>query len=522
MKNKLLLGLAAFAITLAAVSIGLSDSNGKLGHGGAPSENTCSESACHGAGQGGLADNMGPGNITISCSNMPGWVYTPGQIYHFTVTVTQAGCNLFGFSAVAVNNGNGNAGSMTVTDNTHTRTGSPYGSTRAYITHTGFSSPLPGTATTTNPAMFIYDWTAPASNVGPIRIYFDGLAANNDLLEDAADNVYSGTQTITPASSVSSPLVMTSLNPGASFPIYLRTTAGVPSVPQSFDVAGLALTANLNVSVPAPFELSLSSGGGFSSSPISIAPVAGSVAATKIYIRYNPALSGSATATITVMSTGATSAVGYANSAIATPVISAPSVASLPTFTTVVGTPSAIDSFTVTSSGLVDNLNITAPAQFQISMHRYTAYVSAESDPIFIPTWGYSGMKVYVRYNPSVAGTHSGNVVISSTGATSKTVAVNGVSSATSIADALLNDNFNLFPNPSSGGAKMQFNLLTDQQLQITLNNLEGKMIRKITEGSFAKGKNELNIDCSDLPKGLYFVHIRSNEKDTYEKLILQ
>jgi hypothetical protein len=109
----------------------------------------------------------------------------------------------------------------------------------------------------------------------------------------------------------------------------------------------------------------------------------------------------------------------------------------------------------VTSSGLVDNLNITAPAQFQISMHRYTAYVSAESAPIFIPTWGYSGMKIYVRYNPSVAGTHSGNVVISSTGATSKTVAVNGVSSATSVAEMTSENQFNLFPNPTSSEAKL-------------------------------------------------------------------
>ena len=522
MKKTLLIGICGLAIIAYTLSPALSDSTGKLTHASAPNENSCSESGCHGSGQGGLADNAGPGNITISCSNMPGWVYTPGQVYHLTVTVTQASCSLFGFSSVAVNKGNGNAGSMVVTDNTHTRAGIPYGGTKSYITHTGLLSTAPGTATTTNPAVFNYDWTAPSINMGPIRFYFDGLAANNNLLEDAGDNVYTGSQIINPLSPVSSPLVMSTLNPSSTFPFYLRTTTGVPSVSQNFDVAGLSLTGNLTISVPSPFELSTSSASGFSTTAINIAPTAGSVAATKIYIRYNPTLPGSTTATITVSSAGATSTLGYSNGAIATPSIAAPSSSSLATFNTIVGTPSSLDSFTVSSSSLVDNQVITAPAQFQISMHRYTAFVSAEVAPIFIPTWGYSGMKVYVRYNPSVSGTHSGNVVISSTGAASRNVAVMGISTSLGINEKMSENDFQVYPNPTNDYATLSFTLSSEQNISISLRNIEGKEMKMVEQRSFAKGTNELKINTENLPKGLYFIRIKGKEKEVYKKIIVQ
>jgi Secretion system C-terminal sorting domain len=522
MKKKLLSGIIACSIILTAISISLSDSTGKFIASGATNENTCSQSGCHGAGQGGLADNVGPGSIAISCSNMPGWVYTPGQVYHLTVTVSQSACNLFGFSSLAVNNANANAGSMVVTDNVHTRSGTPYGSVKNYITHTGLTSASPGTATTSNPAIFNYDWTAPAINMGPIRFYFDGLAANNNLLEDAGDNVYSSSQVITPVTAVTSPLVMCTLNPSATFPFYLRTTTGTPSTPQNFDVAGLALTGNLIVSVSAPFEISTSSASGFAVAPINLIPSAGGIAATKIYIRYNPSLGGALTAAISVSSAGATSMGGYANGAIASPIISSPSVASLATFTTIVGTPSTVDSFTVTSSALVNNLVITAPAQFQISLHRNTGYLNSNSYPIFIPTWGYTAMKVYVRYNPSVAGTHTGNIVISSTGATSKSVAVVGISTGASVSEALSENNINVFPNPTSHSATLDFNLTVNQELNIVLKNIEGKEIKTISQTSFTKGNNQIAIDCSELAKGLYFIGITANNTTVFKKFIVE
>src|ERR1700741_764898 len=107
MKKNFYLSGSIAVLTVLSINIALSDSNGKLGNSGAPGESTCSQPHCHGAGNGngstgGLADNLGPGSIAISCSNMPGGVYVPGTVYHMTVTVTEAGKSLFGFDAVAV------------------------------------------------------------------------------------------------------------------------------------------------------------------------------------------------------------------------------------------------------------------------------------------------------------------------------------------------------------------------------------------------------------------------------------
>lgn len=61
---------------------------------------------------------------------------------------------------------------------------------------------------------------------------------------------------------------------------------GTPSDEQTFDVSGEYLTADLEVTAPVNYEVSLTSGSGFAPS-VSIANTAGSVTATPIYVRLN-------------------------------------------------------------------------------------------------------------------------------------------------------------------------------------------------------------------------------------------
>ena len=201
MKTKItLLFSAVFLILFAGIyNVAVSDSSGKLTNTGSPNESTCSQTNCHGSGNGngtlgGLPDNGGLGSISITCGNMPGWVYTPGTTYNFTVTVTQSACNLFGFSCIGLNMGSNGVGTFGVTDAVHTHTGTPINSTKNYITHNNTNTLTATMATTVNPAVFKFNWTAPATNVGPLKFYFDGVAANANTQEDAGDNVYSGSQ----------------------------------------------------------------------------------------------------------------------------------------------------------------------------------------------------------------------------------------------------------------------------------------------------------------------------------------
>ncbi|MFL5753132.1 MAG: choice-of-anchor V domain-containing protein [Bacteroidia bacterium] len=520
MKNNLyLFGSIALLIGL-SINIALSDSNGKLGNSGAPGESTCSQSHCHGAGNGngstgGLADNMGPGSIVLSCSNMPTGTYSAGTTYNMTVTITEAGKSLFGFDAVAVDNGMSNAGTIALTDPTHTRKGTPLNSGSMYITHQ--SAPA-GQPTTTNPANFSFDWT-PTANVGPVTFYFDGIAANNDQKENAGDNVYKGSMVINPATAIAAPYVSTSLVNAT-----LRATTTAPGTVRAFFVAGLALTGNLTVSAPSPFELSTNPTSGFSTTAINLSPTSGNVNANKIYVRYNPTLPGSATATLTVASTGATSKTATLTGQTATPNIGNPSVSTIPTFTTTVGTPSAIDSFVITVNNLIDTVFVNASANFEISHKPTISFNPWDYANPFPPIWAFTNVKYYVRYNPIAAGSHTGTVTISSTGGVSKVVNVSGISTAPT---GIFENNFSsqsvkVYPNPVKNSAAITLNLENKENLAISLVNLSGQKVKDIACKSFAEGTHTFSFDCSDVPQGLYFVSIQGSRLKIMKKLIIE
>src|ERR1035437_6964799 len=74
---------------------------------GSPGElGTCSRSGCHGAGNGGLADNAGPGSVTITSNPAMagGNQYVAGQTYTMTVTVAETAKPRFGFACEILDN----------------------------------------------------------------------------------------------------------------------------------------------------------------------------------------------------------------------------------------------------------------------------------------------------------------------------------------------------------------------------------------------------------------------------------
>jgi|GEM_PF-539626 hypothetical protein len=208
MKRKLLICIPALLISLIALgplcsfNAGLDKNKSAMGQAsscGSPGEpGTCSRSGCHGAGSGGLADNGGPGSLTITAvPAISGNNYVPGQLYHMTVTVNESGKAHYGFGCeILDNSGNTNthtnntAGTITVTDAANTTTWQAYGTGRLAITQNssgGYSS---------NTASFIFDWTAPSSGI--VNIYLCGNATNNDGSADAPDNIYSLNRQLSP------------------------------------------------------------------------------------------------------------------------------------------------------------------------------------------------------------------------------------------------------------------------------------------------------------------------------------
>ncbi|MBP6672319.1 MAG: T9SS type A sorting domain-containing protein, partial [Bacteroidetes bacterium] len=94
------------------------------------------------------------------------------------------------------------------------------------------------------------------------------------------------------------------------------------------------------------------------------------------------------------------------------------------------GAPSGTQQYTVTGTGLTDNVIVTPPANFDVSSDSGATWNSSSS-PLSLAVSGGSisgqPVKIFVRLNASAAGTVSGVITHTSVGATSSDIAVNGV-----------------------------------------------------------------------------------------------
>jgi len=150
---------------------------------GAPDEGSCAD--CHGGGAIG-------GTLVIS--GLP-QNYTPGQDIQITVTLTQSGRNRFGFQLTAIDSSGKQAGTLSTSGNrTQLQTAQVLGNTRQYINHTS-----PGTdPVQAGVGQWIFNWKAPATDVGQVTFYVAGNAANNNGLQ-TGDTIYTTSASISAA-----------------------------------------------------------------------------------------------------------------------------------------------------------------------------------------------------------------------------------------------------------------------------------------------------------------------------------
>lgn len=99
----------------------------------------------------------------------------------------------------------------------------------------------------------------------------------------------------------------------------------------------------------------------------------------------------------------------------------------LASFSSQPGAPSTPQNYTVSGSNLTNDIVVTAPADFEVSTTSGGGFVSS----LTLPQSGGAApaTPIYVRFNRATAGTSSGNITHTSTGATQKNVAVSGTAS---------------------------------------------------------------------------------------------
>jgi hypothetical protein len=99
----------------------------------------------------------------------------------------------------------------------------------------------------------------------------------------------------------------------------------------------------------------------------------------------------------------------------------------LSNFATLLGTPSTSQTFIVSGTNLISNVEIVAPSQFEVSLDNsvFSSHIS------LVPQNGsISNLTIYVRYNPSAVGNHSGNIEVGTTGLPKQYIAVQGLGSS--------------------------------------------------------------------------------------------
>jgi hypothetical protein len=167
---------------------GIESDNGKAGATGSPGEQTCSQSNCHT----GSTDNSMGGSVTLTSTDLVNWEYTPGQTYTLTAIVSQQGRSLFGIGLEALLPSGANAGNLVPGTGTTTKNATIAGNSRKNIVHNM------NAGATANAHSFTFTWTAPATDVGPVTIYYAGNATNNNGMK-TGDYIYNASQVVTPA-----------------------------------------------------------------------------------------------------------------------------------------------------------------------------------------------------------------------------------------------------------------------------------------------------------------------------------
>jgi hypothetical protein len=202
---------------------------------------------------------------------------------------------------------------------------------------------------------------------------------------------------------------------------------GTPSAEQTFQVSGLNLTDDITLTVTTgDYEISETSGGGFGNT-ITLAQTGGEVAATTIYVRLNGLLAASpSNGDITITSTDATDVVVTLEGQIlsATPTVFVSETA-LTGFSHFVGTPSAEQTFEVSGNFLTDDIVITAPGEYEVSL---TSGAGFGASVTLTPTTGeVANTVIYVRLNGAAANANQvGDITITSLGVANQTVALSG------------------------------------------------------------------------------------------------
>ena len=156
----------------------------------------------------------------------------------------------------------------------------------------------------------------------------------------------------------------------------------------------------------------------------------------------------------------------YSNALPTPPAPSLTATGTINAMSTIEGTPSTEQSFTVSGSNLTANLVVSAPSGFEVSSNSTSGYSSSIN---LTPSSGsVASTTLYARIaSTTLAGSYSGNITVSSTGATSSTIAIpnSTVSAATGLSQTI---SFGVLPGVTYGDSPLTLSATASSGLAVT------------------------------------------------------
>jgi hypothetical protein len=81
---------------------------------------------------------------------------------------------------------------------------------------------------------------------------------------------------------------------------------------------------------------------------------------------------------------------------------------------------------------------------------------------------------------------------------------------------------FSVYPNPSSGEFTVAYDLLKRSDVNISIYNISGSLVRSVTDvkGQY-EGRYRLPVNLNELPNGIYIVTLINGDKKSTERLVI-
>jgi M6 family metalloprotease-like protein len=176
------------------------------------------------------------------------------------------------------------------------------------------------------------------------------------------------------------------------------------------------------------------------------------------------------------------------------------------------GIPSQTQIVTVTSPELIGNIQVVAPAKFEISNNGTKWYKSFSISRIQLP------YQLHVRYSPEADDRENalGKITLCSIEAYSEIILIGNI--ALEISENTVSK-FVIYPNPTTGELRIGMSDIRCLISDILIYDVFGR-IRKIENQKSEIGKSEIKINISHLPSGIYLLAIKTSSNTYYEKII--